>query len=93
MQNTHRTLRRSVSSSILALTLLGSGATAETTASRASCKSGKSVPECIESQEAEAARRRGIAATQSNLSRSTPVTMPSEDQSARPAAKTLRERP
>ena len=75
----------------VALALTTAGVVAQSEPKRASCKRSAKV-ECVETPEAESARRRGITATQSNLSRSAPVAMPSEDQAARPLTKGLRER-
>ena len=92
MQAHTQRLSRSLVGSMLALALVTSGAVAETPANSIRCKRGKRVAECIETPEAENARRPGITATQSNLSRSAPVAMPSDDASARPLAKGLRDR-
>lgn len=86
-----RRVWRAAIGSGLALALTASGVAAQSEPKRASCKRGAKV-ECVETPEAESARRRGITATQSNLSRSAPVAMPSEDQAARPLTKGLRER-
>ena len=69
--------------------LTASAVAAQSEPQRVPCKRGTKV-ECVETQEAESARRRGITATQSNLSRSAPVAMPSDDPTARPIAKGLR---
>lgn len=75
---------RSVPGLAVAMALGATGADAQSGAKRAPCERGKSVAECIESPEAESARRRAITATQPKLSRSAPVGMPSEDRTARP---------
>ncbi|HKH97153.1 MAG TPA: hypothetical protein VKA39_11600, partial [Beijerinckiaceae bacterium] len=69
-----RRVWRAAIGSGLALALTASGIAAQSEPKRASCKRGAKV-ECVETQEAESARRRGITATQSNLSRSAPVAM------------------